>query len=287
MALRLERIGRVGSIALLAFVACGESDTTPGGGTSGSSSGSGGTPGASGSSSGNTSAGAGGSVGGSAAGAMSAGTGGMPGGTGGGGAGGVSGGSGGSAGAGGAKSKTTFFVTSDTSKTGNLGGLDGADARCQTLAEAAGFGDHTFKAYLSTSTVSAKDRIGTGPWFNSMGTMLAADVTALHSMTGKADLFIDEKGAKINGQWAGSPTPNQHDILTGSKADGTTSGKTCMDWTSASGDDAKTVGHSDGLGPNMDMSAPRNSWVAAHETEGCDDTAPGGGAGRIYCFAID
>jgi hypothetical protein len=92
---------------------------------------------------------------------------------------------------------------------------------------------------------------------------------------------------KINGQWDPSMQPNEHDILTGTKADGTTSGKTCMDWTSDSANDSKTVGHSDGMGPNMDTSAPRNSWIAAHDTNGCNDTAPGGGAGRIYCFAID
>jgi hypothetical protein len=214
-----------------------------------------------------------------------AGSGGLPGGAGG--AGGT-GGDGGSGGSGGEKSKTTFFVTSDTSKTGKLGGLEGADMRCNTLAKAAGFGDHTFHAYLSTATVNAKDRIGTGPWVNAKGMMVAADVAALHALDGNADLFIDEKGMKINGQWQGSPQPNQHDILTGSKADGTVmTGKTCNDWTSDSAQDGGQVGHSDGMGPGMSTDPPYNSWSSAHEMQDCSDTAPRGGAGRIHCFAID
>lgn len=83
------------------------------------------------------------------------------------------------------------------------------------------------RAYLSTNTVNAKDRIGTGPWFNAKGVMLAANLDQLHSRKGDAEVFLDEKGNKINGQWSGSPSPNQHDILTGTKADGTASPDTC------------------------------------------------------------
>ena len=205
-------------------------------------------------------------------------------------------GEGGSAGAGGGAAKATFFVTSDTSATADLGGLNGADARCQRLAEAAGLGPHTFHAYLSAEhdpadqikTVDARDRIGTGPWYNSNGALLAKDLAALHELTGNADLFLDEHGDEINGQWQGSPTPNEHDVLTGSAADGTLlAGKTCVDWTSASSDLTAQVGHSDGLGPNMNSASPYNSWNSAHENESCADTAPRGGAGRLYCFAID
>lgn len=203
---------------------------------------------------------------------------------------GASGGVGGVAGTGGSggKSKTTFFVTSDTSMTGKLGGLEGADKRCQDLAKAASIGDHTFHAYLSTAAVNAKDRIGQGPWFNSAGVMLAADLTALHALKGNAELFLDENKKKINGQWQGSPTPNEHDVLTGSNADGTVrAGFTCMDWTSDATNLMAQVGHSDGLGPQMNGAAPYNSWNSAHENGNCGDTAPKGGAGRLYCFAID
>lgn len=212
------------------------------------------------------------------------------------GSGGTAGGSAGAAGAGGAASKTTFFVTSDTSKTGNLGGLLAADMRCQKLAVAAGFGAHTFHAYLSaekdpadaSKAVNAADRIGKGPWYNSKGVLLAQDLTALHALKGSADLFLDEKGQKINGQWSGSPTPNEHDILTGSDAAGKVSvGKTCKDWTSAAMGDLAVVGHSDGLGPNMGTTGMLTSWNASHEMMNCSDTAPRGGAGRLYCFAID
>ena len=206
-------------------------------------------------------------------------------------------GGGGSAGVGGGGGvKTTFFVTSDTSATADLGGLQGADARCQRLADAAGLGAHTFHAYLSaeqdpddeSKTVNARDRIGTGPWYNSKGVLLAQDLTALHASSGDAELFLDENGSKINGQWQGSPTPNEHDILTGSAADGTLlEGKTCADWSSDASDMTAQVGHSDGLGPSMNSAPPYNSWNSVHENGSCGDTAPRGGAGRLYCFAID
>lgn len=197
------------------------------------------------------------------------------------------------AGGGGAAPKTTFFVTSDTSATADLGGLTGADMRCQNLASAAGWGAHTFHAYLSaeqdpedsSQAVNARDRIGEGPWHNAKGVLLAQDLTALHALSGDAELFLDENGQKINGQWQGSPTPNEHDILTGSTAEGMLlAGKTCSDWTSADSGTAQ-VGHSDGLGPMMNGAPPYNSWNSVHENASCGDTAPRGGAGRLYCFA--
>ncbi|HEY0465592.1 MAG TPA: hypothetical protein VGC79_15365 [Polyangiaceae bacterium] len=205
-------------------------------------------------------------------------------------------GEGGSAGTSGEVAKTTFFVTSDTSTTADLGGLNGADARCQRLAVAVGLGAHTFHAYLSaekdpadeSKPVHARDRIGAGPWYNSKGALLAEDLDALHALNGDAELFLDEHANKINGQWQDSPTPNEHDILTGSAADGTLlEGKTCADWRSDAADLTAQVGHTDGLGPNMNGAPPYNSWNSVHENASCGDTAPRGGAGRLYCFAID
>ena len=123
----------------------------------------------------------------------------------------------------------SFFVTSTTSVTGNLGGLTGADARCQGLAQAAGYGNRTWRAYLSVERdpvngnqqTHAKDRIGTGPWYNVNRVLVANNGTELHNRTGDAALFLDERGQRINGQWSGSPAPVEHDILTGSNADGT------------------------------------------------------------------
>jgi hypothetical protein len=189
-----------------------------------------------------------------------------------------------------ASPQTGFFVSSDKSQTGNLGGLDGADARCAALANAAGFAKKTWHAYLSAEQgpVHARDRIGTGPWHNSKGVVVAADLAALHSRVGDAEVFLDEYGNKIPGQWAGSPQPVEHDILTGTNADGTVmAGMTCADWTSDQAGMAAQIGHSEGLGPGMNSSMPFSSWNSSHPNAGCDDTTPRGGSGRIYCFAVD
>lgn len=188
----------------------------------------------------------------------------------------------------------SFFVTSVTSATGDLGGLAGADARCQSLAAAAGHGARTWRAYLSVERdpgngnqpTHARDRIGAGPWYNASRVLVANNVTELHARTGDAAVFIDERAQRINGQWTGSPSPVQHDILTGSNADGTlAAGLTCADWTSASTTIAAQVGHSDGMGPNQSTTGALSSWNAAHTSASCADTAPRGGAGRFYCFA--
>jgi hypothetical protein len=202
----------------------------------------------------------------------------------------------GEGGAGATTHAMSFFVTSDTSVTGDLGGLHGADQRCQALADAVGGSDKTFNAYLSADAdpdnddmpVDARDRIGSGPWYNSKGVLLAQDLESLHALVGDAELFLDENGQKIPGQWAGSPTPVQHDILTGSNADGTLSvGKTCLSWTSAATSEVAVVGHSDGLGPMMATTGTYTSWSSAHDNQDCSNTAPRGGAGRLYCFAIE
>jgi hypothetical protein len=189
----------------------------------------------------------------------------------------------------------SFFVSSQAN-TGNLGGLAGADKICTDLATAVGSKGKTWRAYLSVEDdgtgkpVNAKDRIGNGPWVNSKGVTLATDLTALHAIPhGDADLFLNEKGEKNPGQWAGSPTPVQHDIMTGSNPDGSLkAGTTCANWTSDSADLAgPTVGHSDGMGPMMNTMPPYNSWNSSHAAMNCSQAglAAVGGAGRIYCFA--
>ena len=187
----------------------------------------------------------------------------------------------------------SFFVTSQTSATGNLGGLAGADATCQRLADAVG-SKRFWRAYLSVERdpannnqpTNARDRIGIGPWYNAAGTLVANNVGELHARTGDAALFVDERGIRINGQWTGSPSPVQHDILTGSNADGTLlRGFTCADWTSSSSADVGQVGHSDGMGPGQSTAGTLASWNSAHANQNCADTIPRGGAGRVYCFA--
>lgn len=191
---------------------------------------------------------------------------------------------------------TTFFVSSTRSTTGNLGGLRGADARCQALAVAAGMGSRTWRAYLSVERdpdngnrpTDARSRIGTGPWTNAAGVTVARTLDELHARTGDAAVFLDERGQRINGQWSGSPQPNEHDILTGSIGDGRVlAAMTCNDWTSDSPSVQAQVGHSDGLGPGGNAAPPFSSWNSSHSNMSCADTAPRGGAGRIYCFAVN
>jgi hypothetical protein len=193
-----------------------------------------------------------------------------------------------------ASSSMGFFVTSVTSATGNLGGLAGADVTCQRLAAAVGQSARLWRAYLSVErdpangnrTTHAKDRIGAGPWLNANGVVVANSLGDLHSRAGDANVFVDERGQRINGQWTGSPGPVEHDILTGSNADGTLApGLTCADWTSAAPDVTAQVGHSDGMGPNQSTAGTLSSWNSAHTSLNCSNTAPRGGAGRFYCFA--
>jgi hypothetical protein len=189
---------------------------------------------------------------------------------------------------------TSFFVTSTGSKTANLGGLRGADKICQQLASAVGLGSKTWHAYLSAEhdpdngnkPTDARSRIGTGPWSNSKGVVVAKNLDELHARKGDADVFLDERGQRVPGNWPDSPKPTVHDILTGSTIDGRLlAGKTCNDWTSEASDQQAQVGHSDGLGPGGDPSGRYAVWNSSHENGSCADTAPRGGGGRIYCFA--
>jgi hypothetical protein len=185
-----------------------------------------------------------------------------------------------------------FFVTSaNPGKGGDLGGLAGADAHCQALARAAGAGNRTWRAYLSTggaSPVNARDRIGRGPWSNSKGEVVARDVAQLHGENNlNRQTALTEKGEGVNGR---GQTPNMHDILTGSQADGTAfagaEDRTCANWTSG-GEGAAMVGHHDREGLRDD--APSKSWNASHPSRGCgmDALRGTGGAGLFYCFAAD
>jgi hypothetical protein len=180
----------------------------------------------------------------------------------------------------------SFFVTSANPGQGaDLGGLEGADAYCAQLAEAAGVTGKTWRAYLSTSTENAGDRIGEGPWFNHAGEEIAADIGALHSADnriGKATA-LDETGAEVNG---GGDDPNRHDMLTGSLPDGTAAEQTCEDWT-ASGEGSAMVGHHDRMG--LDDTPPSRSWNSSHPSRGCSlEALQGtGGDGLFDCFATD
>ncbi|HEX6161907.1 MAG TPA: hypothetical protein VFZ31_00985 [Vicinamibacterales bacterium] len=178
----------------------------------------------------------------------------------------------------------TFFITSaGPGKGGDLGGIAGADAHCAALAKAAGApANRVWRAYLSTDKEHAKDRIGTGPWVNAKGVTVAMSVADLHSDANKLskENSLTEKGAVVNGR---GDKPNQHDILTGSNLDGTSSGKTCNNWTSSGADFTATVGHHDRQGGG----ANPTSWHSAHDSKGCglDALRGSGGEGYFYCFA--
>jgi hypothetical protein len=192
------------------------------------------------------------------------------------------------------QNQMSFFVTSVGSGNGaNLGGLTGADKQCQTLAAAAGAGNRTWRAYLSAAAangqpaVNAKDRIGKGPWMNVKGVVIAKSVEDLHSDANniKKDTALTEKGGVVNGV---GDTPNQHDILTGSQADGTLQmGEApCGNWTSASdGTGAASLGHVDRMG----RGAAASSWNASHPSRGCSQAnlVATGGNGYFYCFAAN
>ena len=188
----------------------------------------------------------------------------------------------------------SFFITSMGSGDGaNLGGLAGADALCASLANATGSRGKTWHAYLSahattnSPAVNARDRIGFGPWYNSNGIEVAANLNVLHGPNNNLNkqASLTENGDTVLGR---GDTPNQHDILTGSTLDGRTiddgSNHTCNNWTS-NGIGSANVGHFDRTGGGQNPS----SWNSAHGSRGCsqDDLVGTGGNGYFYCFAID
>ncbi len=197
----------------------------------------------------------------------------------------------------------SFFITSvNPGNGGNLGGLAGADAHCQNLAAAAGAGSRSWRAYLSTSyippnatsAVHARDRIGKGPWFNAKGVLIASDLAQLHGANNLNKLTaLTEKGGVVNGR---GDTPNMHDILTGSRPDGTAypgfpgqPNLTCGEWTREANAFA-VVGHHDRLQNWAGAADPwAESWNSSHLTVSCskDDLPKSGGAGLFYCFAAN
>lgn len=180
--------------------------------------------------------------------------------------------------------RLSFFLTSAGSGSGgDLGGLEGGDAICKGLAESVDSGDLIWRAYLSTQGddgVNARDRIGSGPWFNAKGNRIAANVDELHSVMNRVSAFtaVDERGRTIPGS---GYAPNRHDILTGSQIDGTaysdSEDMTCNNWTSSTDDGKARVGHHDYA-----------AWNSAHNSRGCSQAAliSSGGDGLFYCFAV-
>lgn len=196
-----------------------------------------------------------------------------------------------------------FFVTSVGVGNGaDLGGLAGADAHCQQLASAVGAGTRTWRAYLSVQAngdqpaINARDRIGKGPWANANGAIIANDIAHLHGDTVELGQLgnnvhrkttLNEKGEAIKGV---GDTPNEHDVITGSKPDGRAytdaADHTCKNYTS-SGEGSVRVGHTDRT--NRGATGGNVSWNSAHDSRGCsqENLISTGGAGYLYCFAAD
>jgi hypothetical protein len=190
----------------------------------------------------------------------------------------------------------TFFVTSVGVGDGaNLGGLAGADGHCQTLATAVGAGDRTWRAYLSAQArqgqpaVNARDRIGSGPWHNANGLMIAANVESLHydNSNIRYEYALNERGETVNSGGMGD-SPNMHDVLTGTQMNGMAfpagEDQTCGNWTS-NGEGVAMLGHHD----RITRTTPGGSWNAAHPSRGCsqENLVATGGAGLFYCFAAN
>lgn len=187
-----------------------------------------------------------------------------------------------------------FFVTSvGVGDGGNLAGLEGADAHCQALAEKAGAGHRTWRAYLSTqaadgeAAINARDRIGEGPWANAKGIVMAANLDDLHYNNANLHYSnsLDENGNTVNSGAKGD-SPNRHDVLTGTLLDGTAppagEDMSCANWTS--NDEGRAiVGHHD----RYRRTTPGSPWNQAHPSRGCSQEAlqGSGGDGLFYCFA--
>ena len=187
-----------------------------------------------------------------------------------------------------------FFITSvGLGDGGNLGGLAGADAHCQAVADAAGAGHRTWRAYVSTQgagAVNARDRIGSGPWANAEGLIMATSVENLHydNANFNWEHTLDENGNQFASRIDGDPDFTEHDVLTGSQIDGTAfppgEDQTCNNWTSNDEGSAR-VGHAD----RYSFTTPGSPWNSSHGTPGCtqENLVSVGGAGLLYCFATD
>ena len=209
----------------------------------------------------------------------------------------------------------SFFITSVPKGDGaNYGGLAGADAYCQQLGSAAGRGAPVvWHAYLSTQgpgAVNARDRIGSGPWYNARGGMVGMNVAELHGDTveqarlgnrmGK-QISLTEKNTVVNGV---GDMPNQHDILTGSQPDGRAymdaADHTCTNYTSSTHVEPPArgtpppatpppPGPSVQLGHSDKQGGQNGSWNSTHGSRGCSqpNLVSTGGAGMLYCFAVN
>jgi hypothetical protein len=152
------------------------------------------------------------------------------------------------------------FVTSQSYVLADLGGLPGADAACAERAEAANL-PGTFVAWLSSSTVNARDRLGSANgWINVRGNPFADRAAELlDALQVYYPIVFDETGERVTSR-----------IATGTQPDGTVAPHNCEDYTSKVGTVVVVTGNATG-GSAV--------WTADEENS-CNQ------AYRIYCFEV-
>ena len=191
----------------------------------------------------------------------------------------------------------SFFVTSTGSGKGaDLGGLAGADALCDTRAKAVG-STKTFHAYLSTQgdnprmVVNARDRIGLGPWYNAKGQLVARSLEELHGDTlalarlganiSKASVLTERE--KPQGLWRHAQPARHPDRLASRRHRLYRRRRSHLQQLDFEHDGSAQLGHFDRTGGG------NASWNSAHPSRGCsqENLVSTGGAGLLYCFAIN
>jgi hypothetical protein len=193
---------------------------------------------------------------------------------------------------------------------GNLGGIQGADGICQRVAEFVSpcQKNKVWRAFLSTTTVGAIDRIGTGPWYDRNGRRWASSLAALMAdRPTDADPAIkndppNEEGVP-NHNPDGTGQVDNHEILTGTGTNGrvhqqnATGGggssqcgrdvggtgaatwsaerATCWNWTRNTPEGCPRVGRSWCTNPSCTPpgSGSGTNWMSVWNEGGC---APGG-----------
>ena len=162
-----------------------------------------------------------------------------------------------------------IVFTTSTTQTAALGGLAGADALCAQRAVAAGLAG-TYRAWLSTSTVNAIDRLGSASgWVRPDGKPVLNSIGDVAQNKIFYPPRLDEFGNDLGANQA---------VLTATAADGTLIADTrsgaslaCDDFTSA----ANVVGWMGGL------ASANCAMFTGYYSDECSEYA------RLYCFGTD
>jgi len=183
-------------------------------------------------------------------------------------------------------------------------GIEGADKICQTIAAGVGFGDKSWRAFLSATrgpdgqTVHAIERIGEGPWYDRKGRLIARDRAGLLGADrpiGDPETVNDLPDEMGDGT---SILGSTYDAVTGSNTAGRLyypePKNTCLDWTNNTLENVLIMcGHAW-------LATGVANWIQAHPERSCipgvniasngtsdgSSIGAGGGWGGFYCFAL-